>query len=111
MKKILITSVCLIGFIFCGEKTSDFSVKGMMCSGGCVKKINRAMDSIEGIKSREVNFEKEMMTVIYDDELVNDKIIITALEKNNYSCSLKEAPKEKTKKESPVKLFFKNLFN
>ena len=83
----------------------------MMCGGGCVKKINRAMDSIEGIKSREVNFEKSTMTVIYNDELVNDKMIIAALEKNNYSCSLKEAPKETPKKDSPVMLFFKNLFN
>ena len=52
MKKTLITSLCLIGFAFSGEKTSNFDVKGMMCGGGCVKKINRAMDSIEGIKSR-----------------------------------------------------------
>ena len=111
MKRMLIASVCLIGFALCGEKKSDFDVKGMMCGGGCVKKINRAMDSIEGIKSREVNFEKSTMTVIYDDQLVNDKMIITALEKNNYSCSLKEAPKETPKKDSPVMLFFKNLFN
>ena len=42
MKKILVMSLCLIGFVFCGEKTADFDVKGMMCSGGCVKKINKA---------------------------------------------------------------------
>jgi len=106
MKKILVMSLCLIGFVFCGEKTADFDVKGMMCSGGCVKKINRAMDSIEGIKSREVNFEKQTMTVVYDDALVNEKMIIKALEKNNYSCSLKEAPK----KDSPLIRFFKNIF-
>ena len=107
MKKMLIISLCLVGFVFCEEKTSDFDVKGMMCSNGCVKKINRAMDSIEGIKSREVNFEKATMTVVYDDELVNDKMIVSTLEKNNYSCSLKEAPK----KNSPIIEFFKSLFN
>ena len=107
MKNILITSLCLIGFIFCIEKTSDFDVKGMMCGNGCVKKINRAMDSIEGVNSRKVNFEKATMTVSYDDQLVNEKMIIVALEKNNYSCSLKE----ESKKESPIILFFKNLFN
>ena len=107
MKKMLITRLCLIGFILCEEKTSDFDVKGMMCGNGCVKNINRAMDSIEGIKSREVNYEKSTMTVVYDDQLVNDTMIIEALQKNNYSCKLKEPPK----KDSPLMRFFKNLFN
>ena len=106
MKKILIL-ICLASFALSEDKTSTFDVKGMMCGGGCVKKINRAMDSIEGIKSREVIFEKETMIVVYDDKLVNDNMIISALKENNYSCSLKEKPK----KDSPIISFFKNLFN
>ena len=106
MKKLLILT-SLLSFILSADKTSDFDVKGMMCAGGCVKKINRAMDSIEGIKSREVNFEKSSMVVIYDDKIVNDKMIISALQENNYSCSLKEKPK----KDSGIISFFKNLFN
>ena len=111
MKKILILSLSLISFVLSADKTSDFDVKGMMCAGGCVKKINRAMDSIEGIKSREVNFEKSSMTVVYDDQLVSEKIIVAALKENNYSCSLKEKSKESPKKNSPIVEFFKNLFN
>ena len=56
MKKILIASVCLIGFALCGEKKSDFDVKGMMCGGGCVKKINRAIPMIR--KNFTGNFHK-----------------------------------------------------
>jgi len=107
MKKILIGIICVVGMSISADKTSDFDVKGMMCAGGCVKKINRAMDSIEGIKSRSVDFEKSSMTVVYDDQIVNEKMIITALKENNYSCSLKEKPKS----DSPVISFFKNLFN
>ena len=107
MKKILLSIICIIGVSISADKTSTFDVKGMMCGGGCVKKINRAMDSIEGIKSREVNFEKSSMVVIYDDKIVNDKMIISALQENNYSCSLKE----EQKKDSPIISFFKNLFN
>ena len=107
MKKILLSIICIIGVSISADKTSTFDVKGMMCGGGCVKKINRAMDSIEGIKSREVIFEKETMIVVYDDKLVNDNMIISALKENNYSCSLKEQPK----KDSPIISFFKNLFN
>ena len=55
----------------------------------------------------EVIFEKETMIVVYDDKLVNDNMIISALKENNYSCSLKEKPK----KDSPIISFFKNLFN
>tara|TARA_B100000902_G_C26942444_1_gene731730 strand:- start:121 stop:444 length:324 start_codon:yes stop_codon:yes gene_type:complete len=107
MKKILIGMICVVGMTISADKTSDFDVKGMMCAGGCVKKINRAMDSIEGIKSRSVDFEKSSMTVVYDDQIVNEKMIITALKENNYSCSLKEKPKS----DSSVISFFKNLFN
>ncbi len=110
MKKILLSIICIVGVSISADKTSTFDVKGMMCGGGCVKKINRAMDSIEGIKSREVNFEKSTMTVVYDDQLVSEKIIIEALKENNYSCSLKEKPKENPKKNSPIVEFFKNLF-
>ena len=107
MKKILFNIVCILGICMAADKTSDFDVKGMMCSGGCVKKINRAMDSIEGIKSREVNFEKSSMTVVYDDKKVNEDMIVAALKANNYSCSLKEKPN----KDSSIISFFKNLFN
>ena len=107
MKKILVGIICVVGISISADKTSDFDVKGMMCAGGCVKKINRAMDSIEGIKSRSVDFEKSSMTVVYDDQIVNEKMIITALKENNYSCSLKEKPKS----DSSVISFFKNLFN
>ena len=111
MKKILILTFSLFGFVLCADKTSDFNVKGMMCGNSCVKKINRAMDSIEGIKSREVNFEKSSMTVVYDDQLVSEKTIVAALKENNYSCSLKEQTKKDPKKDSPIVEFFKNLFN
>jgi len=107
MKKILFSIICIIGITISADKTSTFDVKGMMCGNGCVKKINRAMDSMEGVKSREVDFEKSSLVIIYDDQLVNDKMIVAALKENNYSCSLKEKPK----KNSPVMSFFKNLFN
>ncbi len=107
MKKLLLSVVCIIGISISADQSSTFDVKGMMCGNGCVKKINRAMDSMDGIKSRQVNFEKSSMIVTYDDQKINDKMIITALKENNYSCSLKDNPEEL----SPFILFFKNLFN
>ncbi len=107
MKKMILGLICVVGISIAADKTSTFDVKGMMCGNGCVKKINRAMDSVDGIKSREVNFEKSSMMVTYDDQKVTEKMIVAALKENNYSCSLKEEPK----KDSSVLSFFKNLFN
>ncbi len=107
IKKTFLFYSIFIVYLFAIDKTSTFDVKGMMCGGGCVKKINRAMDSIEGIKSREVNFEKSLMVVTYDNKLVNDELIISALEKNNYSCAVVD----KTKKKSMLRTLFDNLKN
>ena len=98
--KLLLVLTCSLLF----SATSEFNVEGMMCGSGCVKKINRALDSIDGIESRKVNFEKKTMTVNYDEKLVTDKMIIEALKKNNYSCNLK-------KDEEKPKGFFKRIFS
>ena len=97
--------VCFVGLVFSAEKTSTYDVKGMMCGNGCVKKINRALNSLDGIKSKDVNFETSSMVVVYDDKLVSDKMIVAALKENNYSCSLKEKPGKGS--DSPIMSFFK----
>ena len=107
--KLFLSIVCFVGLVFSAEKTSTYDVKGMMCGNGCVKKINRALNSLEGIKSKDVNFETSSMVVVYDDKLVSDKMIVAALKENNYSCSLKEKPGKGS--DSPIMSFFKGLFN
>tara|TARA_B100000927_G_C16364523_1_gene428909 strand:- start:100 stop:426 length:327 start_codon:yes stop_codon:yes gene_type:complete len=107
--KLLLSMLLFVGIVFSAEKTSTYDVKGMMCGNGCVKKINRALNTLEGIKSKDVNFETSSMVVVYDDKLVSDKMIVAALKENNYSCSLKEKPVSGD--DSPIMSFFKNLFN
>ncbi len=107
--KLFLSMVCFVGLVFSTEKTSTYDVKGMMCGNGCVKKINRALNSLDGIKSKNVNFETSSMVVVYDDKLVSDKMIVAALKENNYSCSLKEKPGKGS--DSPIMSFFKGLFN
>ena len=107
--KLFLSMVCFVGLVFSTEKTSTYDVKGMMCGNGCVKKINRALNSLDGIKSKSVNFETSSMVVVYDDQLVNDKMIVEALKENNYSCAVKEKPRRGS--DSPIMSFFKGLFN
>ena len=89
--------------ILCAIQTSEFTVKDMMCSNGCVKTIEKEINSIEGIKECSVSFEKSNMVITYDSELTNENIIISKLNTNTtYSCTLKET--------NSFISFFKNLF-
>ena len=89
--------------ILCAVQTSEFNVKGMMCGNGCVKTIEKEINSIEGIKECSVSFEKSNMVITYDDELTNDNVIMSKLNTNTtYSCTFK--------KNNSFISFFKNLF-
>ena len=99
--KLLLFLIC--SFVF--STTSSFSVEGMMCGAGCVNKIKKNIGSMDGVKKCDVNFEKAVMTVEYDESKLNDKAIIKALsDKTTYSCSIK-------KDTEPKKGFFKRILS
>ena len=82
-------------FLF--SATSDFSVDGMMCGKGCVNKIKKHVGSLDGVKKCDINFEKALMTVEYDESKLNDKLIMKRLNENTtYSCRPKQKEKPKS---------------
>ena len=84
--------------------TTEFNVKGMMCGVGCANKIKAHIGSLDGVSKCDVNFEKGLLTVEYDDSKINSKGIIKILDdKTTYSCSIKEDEKPKG--------FFKRIFS
>ena len=94
-----------LNLILSSVQTSEFNVKGMMCGMGCVKKIEKEINAIKGIKEYNINFEKSNMIITYDTELVNDSTIINVLNNNTtYSCTLKK------EEANSFISFFKNLF-
>ena len=98
--KLLLILTC--SFLF--SATSEFDVKGMMCGVGCVNKIKTHIGSLDGVKKCDVNFDKGVMTVDYDESKLNDKAIIEKLtDKTTYSCSIKKDEKPKG--------FFKRIFS
>ena len=93
----------LFNLILCAIQTSEFNIKGMMCGNGCVKTIEKEINSIEGIKECNVSFKKSHMIITYDNKLTNDDNIMSKLNTNTtYSCTLK--------KTNSFISFFKNLF-
>ncbi len=59
--------------------TKSFNVKGMMCGYGCVTTINNSIKTLEGVKNCEVSFENKLMTVTFENKLLNESKIIESL--------------------------------
>ena len=98
--KLLLLLTCSVLF----SATSNFNVEGMMCGVGCANKIKTQVNSLDGIKSCDVNFDKGIMTVKYDETKLDDKLIIKTLtDKTTYTCTIK-------KDDEPKKGFFKRIF-
>ena len=76
--------------------TSSFNVDGMMCGKGCVNKIKSHMSSLDGVKKCDIDFNKALMTVEYDESKLNDKLIMKRLNENTtYSCRPKQKKEPK----------------
>ena len=96
----------LSSFILSADKESTFSVEGMMCGVGCVKKIEKNIGALDGVIDCDVNFDSASMSVKYDDQILSDDKIISTLNDNtSYKCSMK-----KKDSRSPLKRFFDRLF-
>ena len=71
----------------------NFKVTGMTCAS-CVRVVEKAVYSIEGVSSVNVNLATEEMSVYYDGEKLEVEKIIEAVEKRGYGASVKEDLRE-----------------
>jgi copper chaperone CopZ len=107
MKKCILL-LSLTAFVFAGEKTTNFKVKGMSCKFGCSTKVKTALEGVDGVKLCDVNFETSTTTVTYNDEEILDKDIMKILsEKTDFEILIENKPKEET---SPFKKFLSKFF-
>ena len=95
----------ILTFSILFSATSEFNVKNMMCGVGCVNKIKSHIGSLDGVEKCDVNFDKGIMVVNYDDSKITDETIIKTLsDKTTYSCSVKKD------NDKPKKGFLKRIF-
>ena len=107
MKKYILL-LSLTAFVFAGEKTTNFKVKGMSCKFGCPTKVKTALEGVDGVKLCDVNFETSSTTVTYNDEEILDKDIMKILsEKTDFEILIENKPKEET---SRFKKFLSKFF-
>ena len=89
-------------FLLSGTTEEIFKIDGMTC-GGCAKKVVNAVASLDGINSCDVNVDKGIANISFEDHIVTKETILKTLsDKTNFSCAI---PEKKVKKG-----FFQRLF-
>jgi len=69
----------LYGLCFAAPVKNTFNVEGMMCGYGCVSKINSVVTDLKGVKECNVDFENNIMEVVFDNASINAQTIIKSL--------------------------------
>ena len=83
MKKIILILVVL-SVSFSKDITNMFKIDGMMCAVSCPKQINASLDGVDGIKSSVVDFDSKTVTVTFDDNKINSKVIAQTISSKTY---------------------------
>ena len=71
---LFLSSLC-----FSAPVKNTFNVEGMMCGYGCVSKINSLITDLKGVKECNVDFENNIMEVVFDNTSVDAQTIIKSL--------------------------------
>tara|TARA_B100000959_G_C14737515_1_gene523594 strand:- start:323 stop:649 length:327 start_codon:yes stop_codon:yes gene_type:complete len=76
------------------DVSKSFKVEGMHCGYGCVNKVKAIVNSLDGVKKCEVDFNKSLMVVEFEEEkLDSDKIILSLNENTTYQTTKFEEKK------------------
>ena len=95
MNKIILFSI-ISSFLLAGTVSESYKIKGMHCQYACVSKVKTLIGELDGMKKCEVDFDKSLMTVEYDDVKVNaDLIVSTITDKTTYQTRKVDNKKEK----------------
>ena len=86
--RLTIQILFISSMLLAGDNTAKVKVTGMMCSYSCASKVNAVINDIDGVKSCRVDFNKGEATVIYDDDKIGSKEIVSVLtEKTDYKVT------------------------
>ena len=69
---------------------AEFTIEGMTCAMGCAKTIEKKLAKMEGVKSAQVDFDKKLAMVEFDDSKVTTTSLEETVKKAGESYSVKE---------------------
>ncbi len=67
------------------QKQKEFNIEGMTCAA-CSAAVERAVKKSEGVSSASVNLTTEKMRVFFDEEIISESDIVSAVEKSGYKA-------------------------
>ena len=89
MKYISIIPLVIFTTLLAKDNTAYVKVDGMMCGYSCAGKVSKVVQNLKGVKECDVDFEKGIATVLYDDKKLEEKDIVQSLKSNtSYKVSL-----------------------
>ena len=56
-----------------------FTIKGMSCEIGCARALEKKLYKLDGMYKADVNFQKEMATVKYDSNKIDEALLISTI--------------------------------
>lgn len=71
-------------------KTQVFSIKDMHCAN-CAMRLQGLEDALAGVESVDASYLKQILKVRFDDSVVDEQAIITAVKELGYTAEVKDA--------------------
>ena len=98
--KYLTIAIALFSTLLLGkDNKTTLKVDGMRCQYSCTGKVSTVVENIKGVKECNVDFEKGVATVVYDEQKLDSKQIVDALN-DETSYKISEMKQKETKKEA-----------
>ena len=70
-------------------KTEKYNITGMTCAS-CANAVERSVSKLDGVETANVNLATEVMTVKYNNDLINSENIVHAVEDSGYGVRNEE---------------------
>jgi copper chaperone CopZ len=83
--QVMMTAALLAGTAMAKEAKAQFKVSGMTC-GACAVTVRAALTKTKGVKKAEVDAEKGIAIVLYDDTQVNEPQLLEAINRTGFKA-------------------------
>ena len=99
MKYLTIAILLFSTLLLAKDNKTTLKVDGMRCQYSCTGKVATVVENIKGVKECNVDFKKGVATVVYDEQKLDSKEIVDALN-DETSYKFSEIKQQETKKEA-----------